>query len=232
MHFSLFVFVCICGNSIDVSSASYWWPSHPFSVMLQSWRSLHFRNNPPEVLLWKGFLKICSKFTGEHRCRSLISMKFLCNFIEIALRHGCSLISLLHIFRATSSKIRTQDPRTRDTGPGSLDQRALGHKTQDPRPGNHDARTDTQDTGPRTREPRTKDPGPRNPKFGTLGLWTFLLSFKIKHWNVRNHLQVNLIMQSTLSHIFTSTYFSRVRVCFWNFQEDSGYCWFLFKWFF
>ena len=141
-------------------------------------------------------------------------------------------LSLLHIFRAASSKLRTQDPRTRDPGPGSLDQRALGHRTQDPRPGTHDPRTDTQDTGPRTREPRTKDLGPRTPKFGTLGLWTFLLSFKIKHWKVRNRLQVNVMMQSTLSHIFTSTYFSRVKVCFWNFQEDSGYCWFLFKWFF
>ena len=71
IHFSSFVFLCICGNSIDVSSASYWWASHPFSEMLQSWRSLHFRSNPPEVFLWKGFLKICSKCTGEHRCRSL-----------------------------------------------------------------------------------------------------------------------------------------------------------------
>ena len=135
-------------------------------------------------------------------------------------------------FRAASSKIMIQDPRIRDPGPGSLDQKAPGQRTQDPRPGTHDPRTDTQDTGPRTRVTRTKGPGPRTPKFGTLGLLTFLLSFKIKHWKVRNHLQVNVIMQSTLSHIFASTYFSRVKVCFWNFQEDSGYCWFLFKWFF
>ena len=27
--------------------------------------------------------------------------KLLCNFIEIALRHGCSLVNLLHIFRTT-----------------------------------------------------------------------------------------------------------------------------------
>ena len=37
-------------------------------------------------------LKICSKFTGEHPCRSAIS-------IEIALRHGCPPVNLLHIFR-------------------------------------------------------------------------------------------------------------------------------------
>ena len=44
-------------------------------------------------------LKICSKFTGEHPCRSMISLKLLCNFIEIILRHGCSPVNLLHIFR-------------------------------------------------------------------------------------------------------------------------------------
>ena len=44
--------------------------------------------------------KICGKFTGEHPCRSVISIKLLCKFIEIALRHGCSPVNLLHIFRA------------------------------------------------------------------------------------------------------------------------------------
>ena len=38
----------------------------------------------------KGVLKICSKCTGEHPCRSVISIKLLCNFIDIAHRHGCS----------------------------------------------------------------------------------------------------------------------------------------------
>ena len=47
----------------------------------------------------KGVLKICSKFTREHLCRSVISMKLLCNFIEITLWWGCSLVNLLHIFR-------------------------------------------------------------------------------------------------------------------------------------
>ena len=67
------------------------------------WSSIHsiviFRSSHPKVFLWKGVLKICSKFTGEHTCRSAISIKFLCNFIEIALRHGCSPVNLLHIFR-------------------------------------------------------------------------------------------------------------------------------------
>ena len=33
----------------------------------------------------KVFVKMCSKFTGEHTCQSAISKKLLCNFIEIAL---------------------------------------------------------------------------------------------------------------------------------------------------
>ena len=44
-------------------------------------------------------MKICSKFTGEHQSRSAISIKFHNNFTEIALRHGCSPVDLLHIFR-------------------------------------------------------------------------------------------------------------------------------------
>ena len=34
-----------------------------------------FRSSQPEVFLGKGVLKICSKFTGEHPCRSAISIK-------------------------------------------------------------------------------------------------------------------------------------------------------------
>ena len=47
----------------------------------------------------EGVQKICSKFTGERPCRIEISMKLLCNFIEITLRHGRFLVNLLHIFR-------------------------------------------------------------------------------------------------------------------------------------
>ena len=54
----------------------------------------------PEVLLEKGVLKVCSKFTLEHPCRIVISIK-LCNFIEIALLHGCYPVNLLHILRAS-----------------------------------------------------------------------------------------------------------------------------------
>ena len=47
-----------------------------------------YRSSHPEVFLRKGVPKICSKFTGEHPCRSVISIKLFCNFIEITPRHG------------------------------------------------------------------------------------------------------------------------------------------------
>ena len=57
------------------------------------------RNIPPEVFFEKDALKRCGKFTSEQSCPSVISIKPLCNFIEITLRHGCSPVNLLHIFR-------------------------------------------------------------------------------------------------------------------------------------
>ena len=48
---------------------------------------LMIQSSPPEVF-WKGVLKICSKFTGEHPCWSVISCEFceifksICFFIE------------------------------------------------------------------------------------------------------------------------------------------------------
>ena len=53
----------------------------------------------PEVFLTKSVMKICSKFTGEHTCRSVISIKLICNLIEITLQHECSPVNLLHILR-------------------------------------------------------------------------------------------------------------------------------------
>ena len=63
-----------------------------------------YRNNRPEVFLRKNVLKICRKFAGENPCRSVISMKLLCNFIEIALRRGCSSVNFLHIFKTSFPK--------------------------------------------------------------------------------------------------------------------------------
>ena len=49
------------------------------------------RSIPPEVFLAKGFLKIYSKFTGEHPCQSAISIKLL--------RHECFPVNLSYFFR-------------------------------------------------------------------------------------------------------------------------------------
>ena len=56
-----------------------------------------------EIFLEKVALKICTKFTGEHPCRNVISIKLICIFIQITLQHGCSPGNLLHIFRAPFS---------------------------------------------------------------------------------------------------------------------------------
>ena len=80
------------------SVTSKWSPNK--LVVLQQQRCIEttVRSSHSEVFLGKGVLKICSKFTGEHPCRSMISIKLLC-FIEITLRHKCSPVNLLHIFR-------------------------------------------------------------------------------------------------------------------------------------
>ena len=46
-----------------------------------------YRSSHPEVFPGKGVLKIC--------------MQQIYNFIEIAFRHGCSRVNLLHIFRTS-----------------------------------------------------------------------------------------------------------------------------------
>ena len=45
----------------------------------------------PRGVPWKVVLKVCSKFTGKHPCRSAISITLQSNFIEITLRHGVLL---------------------------------------------------------------------------------------------------------------------------------------------
>ena len=56
------------------------------------------------VFLVKGVLEIWSKYTEEHPCRSVISIKLLCNFIGIILRHECSPVNFLYIFRTPVPK--------------------------------------------------------------------------------------------------------------------------------
>ena len=53
--------------------------SHEITLILMLDRSkteeMTVRSSPSEVFLGKGALKICSKFTGEHSCRSVIFNK-------------------------------------------------------------------------------------------------------------------------------------------------------------
>ena len=66
------------------------------------------RSSRPKVFLRKGNLKIYNKFTGKHLRQNVISVRLLsnllCNFIEIALWHGCSPVNLQHISRTPFSK--------------------------------------------------------------------------------------------------------------------------------
>ena len=64
----------------------------------------YLTGSPLEVFSWKPILKICSKFTGEHPCGSAIVITLQSNFNEIAFRHGCSPVNLLHIFRTPFPK--------------------------------------------------------------------------------------------------------------------------------
>ena len=93
---SSYVFCNYLNKSCNVTAAFCW--------AEENWNAMSFKtfkSSRPEVFLRKAVLKICSKFTGEHSCQSVTSIKLLCIFIEIALRHGSSPVNLLHIFRTT-----------------------------------------------------------------------------------------------------------------------------------
>ena len=87
----------------------------PKSLLVSMNKSSHL-----EVFLGKGVLKLRSKFTGEYPCRSAIQIKFRSNIIEIALRHGCSPVNLLHIFRTpflknTSGRLLLHETHTKES---------------------------------------------------------------------------------------------------------------------
>ena len=88
----LFITYCFCSNEgvCDFTALEFETGSYFFKCI---------RSSHPEVFFKKSVLKICIKFTGEDPCRSAISIKLLCNFIEITLRQGCCPVNLLYIFR-------------------------------------------------------------------------------------------------------------------------------------
>ena len=70
------------------------------------WVFSFHRSSHPEVFAEKGVLKICSKITGEHPCRSVISIKLQSN---VAKQSKCKAtlsksVNLLHIFRTLFTK--------------------------------------------------------------------------------------------------------------------------------
>ena len=95
-----FVKIHLC---IELSYITFWHSSRNWSGNLLRFSffsaCMHFKSTRQKVFLWKGVLKICSKFTGEHPCRSAISKNLHNNFIEMTLRHVCSPVNLLHILR-------------------------------------------------------------------------------------------------------------------------------------
>ena len=74
------------------------------SSFLLTKNGVRFRSSHPEVSLRKGVLKICSKFTGEHPCRNVISIKLQSISIEIPLLHWYPLVNLLYIIRTPFHK--------------------------------------------------------------------------------------------------------------------------------
>ena len=78
----------ICGTVLTVGKMYYYHISSTF------WRKSN-RCSPPQVLLWKGVLKIYSKDTGE---------QLQIDFIDITLCHGSSPVNFLHISRISLFK--------------------------------------------------------------------------------------------------------------------------------
>ena len=59
----------------------------------------HFQRRPSRGVLRKRCSETKQQIYRRNPCRSVLSIKLLRNFIEIAVRHGCSPVNLLHIFR-------------------------------------------------------------------------------------------------------------------------------------
>ena len=70
----------------------------------------HLQTSLQRCLKGKSAVKICSKFTEEHPCWSVIYIKFLCNFVEIILRHACPPVNLLYAFRTPFNWNHTSAP--------------------------------------------------------------------------------------------------------------------------
>ena len=95
IHFTLIV-VQFISNIAGKNPKTYHNEKSRFNFL--SWQKNLVRNvrsGPPEVIVEKDILKICSKCAGEHPCQSVIPVKC---FIRITLQNGCSPANCLHIF--------------------------------------------------------------------------------------------------------------------------------------
>ena len=82
-YISCFVFCLICITSFIVCI---------YPMFLNLPMSLYrYKSSHPEMFLRRSALKICCKFTGEHPCQSVISIKLKSSFIKIALGMGVLL---------------------------------------------------------------------------------------------------------------------------------------------
>ena len=57
------------------------------------------QKQPPWGVPTKSCSENMHQIKGEHPCQSVILIKLQSNFIEITLRHGCSPVNLLYVFR-------------------------------------------------------------------------------------------------------------------------------------
>ena len=70
-------------------------------LILRGHWSFLYKSSPPEVFLGTGVLGIYSRFKGKHPCRSVISIKMLCNLLKPHFDMG---VNLLNIFRKSFCK--------------------------------------------------------------------------------------------------------------------------------
>ena len=80
------------------------WETRTFEVPLISYYARSSKAAGQKCYWEKVFWKYAVNLQENTPCQSVISIKLLWNFIEIALRHGCSPAPLLHIFRTPFPK--------------------------------------------------------------------------------------------------------------------------------
>ena len=91
-----FLDISICRNNNALETSIFRKPT--FSGVYTNFDSFLptvYKSSHQKVFLRKSV----PKFKRERPCRSVISIKLLCNFTEITFRHVCSPVNLLHIFK-------------------------------------------------------------------------------------------------------------------------------------